>query len=75
MRNFFLWFVELLTDANNRPEIKAVIGVATIVVSFVWLFTEKDVIGFLTVFSSGGVLLGIKTAEDAKLDADRKAGK
>ncbi len=75
MKNFFRWFVSLLTDSENRPEIKALLGVSTVVVSFVWLFTEKDVVGFLAVFSSGGVLLGIKTAEDAKLDADRKAGK
>lgn len=67
-------FLELFTDAENRPEIKAVLGIVTIVVSFAWLFLRGDVSGFLAIFGAGTVLLGIKTVEDANLD-HIKAGK
>lgn len=60
--------LELLTDAKNRPEIKAVLGLLAIAVSFVWLFLKSDVPGFLAIFGSGAVLLGIQAVADAKID-------
>lgn len=67
-------FIDLFTDAENRPEIKAVLGIITILTAFVWLFVKTDVGGFLAIFGAGAVLLGIKTVEDANLDHIR-AGK
>lgn len=65
------WFIELFTDAQNRPEIKAVLGIGVIGQSFGWLWGRGDVTGFLMIFSAGLVLLGIKTLEDLKLDAKK----
>lgn len=65
------WFFGLMTDAQNRPEIKAVLGIAVIGQSFGWLWSRGDIPGFLLIFSAGLVLLGIKTLEDLKLDAKK----
>jgi 4-amino-4-deoxy-L-arabinose transferase-like glycosyltransferase len=69
-----------ITDAKNRPEIKAVLGILSIIVAFVvsliWLFvmnvrpgvvTEALLI-FGTFFGGGLGLLGIQAIADAKID-------
>ncbi len=64
-------FIDLFTDAKNRPEIKAVLGILTIGIAIGWLFYKSDVTGFLAIFGAGTVLLGFKTVEDMKLDAGK----
>lgn len=69
---FLEFMAKFLTDANNEPEIKAILGVVTIVISFVWLFVKSDVQGFLLIFAAGGGLLLGKTVEDLKINAINK---
>lgn len=73
MNHIIGWF----TDVKNRPEIKAVLGVFCILVSFgvsiTWLIVKGDVGGALaifgTFFGAGLSLLGITALADAKNDA------
>jgi hypothetical protein len=83
MNQIIGWF----TDAKNRPEIKAVLGVLAIVTAFVlsiiWLFAMKDRAGvvtealliFGTFFGCGAGLLGIQAIADAKIDSADQAAK
>lgn len=72
MNHIVGWF----TDAKNRPEIKAVLGVICIVASFgvsiPWLIIKSDVGGALSIFGAffgaGLSLLGITAIADAKND-------
>lgn len=59
------------TDAKDRPEVKALLGIAVIGQSFGWLWARGDIPGFLMIFAAGLALLGIKTLEDLKLDAKK----
>lgn len=68
--------IEALTDAKNRLEIKAILGLISIVVAFVlsitWLFVKSDVTGCLALFGgffgAGATLLGIQAVADAAID-------
>jgi len=74
MNQIIGWF----TDAKNRPEIKAVLGVISILTAFVlsitWLFVKSDVNGSLALFGAffgaGVSLLGIQAIADSKIDRD-----
>jgi hypothetical protein len=74
MNQIIGWF----TDAKNRPEIKAVLGVISIVTAFVlsiiWLFVKSDVQGALAIFGAffgaGVSLLGIQAIADSRIDRD-----
>lgn len=72
MKTFLAFLGSLGTDSKDRPEVKAILGIAVIVISIVWLFLKSDVTGFLLIFAAGAALLGIKTAEDIKLDSQSK---
>ena len=69
---------DLITDSKERLEIKAILGIACIVaafgVSIPYMIVNHDVdkglLIFGTFFGAGLTLLGLKTAEDAKLDAN-----
>jgi hypothetical protein len=77
MNHIIGWF----TDAKNRPEIKAVLGVfcvlAAFVISILWLFIKLNVqealLIFGTFFGAGLSLLGITAIADAKNDSAEKA--
>ena len=56
------------TDSNGRPEIKALLGGAGIVIAYVWLFTRNDLGGFSAIFGLSSGLLVTKTVEDNRLD-------
>ena len=72
--------LDLLTDAKNRPEIKAILGLLSILTAFVlsitWLFVKSDIAGCLALFGgffgAGATLLGIQAVADAAIDKAAK---
>ena len=69
MKAFFKFLLGLLTDAKNRPEIKNVIGIFTVIVAFVYLFIRWEASGFAIIFGLGGTMIGLTTIGDAVVDS------
>lgn len=56
------------TDAKGRPEIKNVLGIASIVGGGVYLFVTRDLAGCSALMGAGLALLGLTTYGDAQID-------
>jgi F0F1-type ATP synthase assembly protein I len=66
------YFKHLFTDAANRPEIKTVLGVLSVIVALVYICVTKDAVGFGAISGFGAAMLVTSAIGDSVVDRNQK---